>query len=161
MSNEYRDWLADFLAELTDEQRKNYELCMEYSILIPRNAREDYNYEYTVLDLMPSGWRIAFGEDWARDVQEVLDKLSRKERDEIFIMDIKEKHGFLDVDINYYSEELEAVLDKYKELSRRTCIGCGKPATKISWGWICPFCDICSTKINAEMIDINEFFKED
>lgn len=160
MSNEYKDWLADF----TTEQRKNYELCMKYPILIPLNARDDdnYMYDYTSLDQMPNGWRIAFGEDWARDIQEVLNKrLTESERDQVYIMDMKEKHGFLDVDINFYSAEMYAVLEKYKELSKRTCIGCGKPATKISWGWICPWCDICSTKIRAEMIDINEFFKED
>lgn len=160
MSSEYKDWLADFTAE----QRKNYELCMKYPILIPLNARDDDNYMYdcTSLDQMPGGWRIAFGEDWARDVQEILNKkLTESERDQVYIVDMKEKHGFLDVDINFYSVELDRVLDRYKELSKRTCIGCGKPATKISWGWICPWCDICSTYVRAEMIDINEIFKED
>lgn len=160
MSNEYKDWLAD----LTDKQRKNYDLCMKYPILIPLNARDDdnYMYEHTVLDQMPHGWRVAFGEDWARDVQAILDnKLTEEEKDQVFVMDMKEKYGFLDVDINFYSAEMYAVLEKYKKLSRHICIGCGKPATKISWGWICPFCDICSTYVRAEMIDINEFFKED
>lgn len=161
MSNEYKDWIEGFLADLTDVQRKNHGLCMEYPILVPITAHDDYMYETTVLDLMPLGWRIAFGEDWARDVQEVLDKLPREERDEIFILDMKEKHGFLDVDINYYNEELDAVLDKYKELSKRTCIGCGKPATKISWSWVCPWCDDCSKQIHGKMIDIKEWFKED
>lgn len=160
MSNEYKDWLADF----TTEQRKNYELCMKYPILIPLRARDDVNYmyDYTSLDQMPSGWRIAFGEDWARDVQEILNnKLTEEERDEVCILDMKEKYGFLDVDINFYSAEMDAVLEKYKKLSKFTCIGCGKPATKISWTWICPWCDDCSTKVRATMIDINEFFKED
>ena len=159
MSNEYKDWLADF----TVEQRKNYELCMKYPILIPFNARDDINYmyEYTELDKMPSGWRIAFGEDWARDVQEVLNnKLTEEERDEVCILDMKEKYGFLDVDINFYSAEMYALLEKYKKLSKRTCIGCGKPATKISWTWVCPWCDACSTNVRAKMIDINEWFKE-
>ena len=161
MSNEYKDWLDGFLADLTDKQRKNYELCMKYPILIPRNAREGYSYEYTLLDLIPSGWRIAFGEDWARDVQEVLDKLSKEEQDEVCILDIKEKYGYLHVYFNFYNKELNEVLQKYADLSKRTCIGCGKLATKISWTWICPWCDDCSTKVRATMIDINEFFKEE
>lgn len=159
MSTEYKDWISG----LTDEQRKNLDLCMKYPVLIPLNARNDndYMYEYSSLDQMPSGWRIAFGEDWARDVQDVLNKLPKEERDEVYVMDIKEKYGFLDVNFNYYSEELYAVLEKYKKLSRRICVGCGKPATKISWGWICPWCDTCSKMIRAETIDINKFFKED
>ena len=34
-------------------------------------------------------------------------------------------------------------VDKYENLSYHTCINCGKPATKISTGWICPYCDNC------------------
>lgn len=33
------------------------------------------------------------------------------------------------------------IIDKYEKLSERTCCVCGKPATKISKGWICPYCD--------------------
>ena len=159
MSNEYKDWLAD----LTAEQRKNYDLCMKYPILIPLNARDDgdYMYKYTELDRMPSGWRIAFGEDWVREIQEVLNKLPEEERDEVCILDIKEKYGYLHAYFNFYNKELNKVLQKYADLSKRICVACGKPATKISWSWICPWCDDCSMKIRTKMIDIDEFFKED
>ena len=53
------------------------------------------------------------------------------------------------------------ILPKYEELSERTCIKCGKPATKISQFWISPWCDFCSEQINDTCVSIEEWFKED
>lgn len=161
MSNEFKDWYND----LTDEQKQNYKLCIKYPILTPHNrwtgdVRDDYMYEYTELDQMPTGWRIAFGEQWAADVQAVINKMSEEERDKVCIMDIKEKYGLLCQYFNYYTDELDEVINKYTRLSKRTCIHCGAPATKISMGWISPWCDSCAEKIPYKMIDIDEWFKE-
>lgn len=75
------------------------------------------------------------------------------------IADMKEKWGELRVYsyINNYDndgwlmpssndEEIEAIEEKYVELSCKTCCVCGKPATKMSTGWICPYCDNCGDK---------------
>lgn len=35
------------------------------------------------------------------------------------------------------------IIEKYSEISYKTCINCGKSATKISTGWISPYCDNC------------------
>lgn len=45
------------------------------------------------------------------------------------------------------------IISKYEDLSERTCCKCGKPATKITKGWICPYCDDCFEKFHGE-----EFF---
>ena len=76
MSNAFKDWLNDF----SEKQRKNYELCMKYPILVPRNVWtgkevDDYDYEYTMLDHIDDGWRIAFGEEWVKEVQDAINKL--------------------------------------------------------------------------------------
>ena len=42
--------------------------------------------------------------------------------------------------------KISDIINKYTELSYRTCCVCGKPATKISRGWICPYCDDCFDK---------------
>lgn len=162
MSNEYKNWLND----LTDEQKKNYELCMKYPILIPTNrwtgeTWDDYMYESTELDNMPTGWRIAFGEQWAAEVQETINKLPKKAQETIRIMDLKEKYGYLHQYFSHYTDELDQVINKYTLLSERTCIRCGAPATKISCGWISPWCDACAEKIPYKMVDINEWFRED
>lgn len=161
MSNEFKDWYAN----LSEDQKKNYKLCMEYPILIPRRrfwgtASEEYQYEYTELDGMPKGWRAAFGEQWAKEIQGAINELPEDIRDEIFITDLKEKYGQLRQYFSHYTDALDAVIRKYENLSERTCICCGTPATKISWGWIAPYCNKCAKKMPYKMIDINEWFED-
>ena len=40
-------------------------------------------------------------------------------------------------------EHISHWLDKYEELSFKTCIFCGEPATQMTTGWILPVCDSC------------------
>ena len=49
------------------EKEYNKQLCEKYPFLLPRNrwtglVHPDYDYSYTELDAMPTGWRKAFGE---------------------------------------------------------------------------------------------------
>lgn len=53
------------------------------------------------------------------------------------------------------------IISKYEQLSARTCIKCGQPATKISLGWISPWCDNCSNNIHDNLMDINEYFSKE
>ena len=161
MSNAFKDWYNDF----TEKQKQNYELCMKYPILIPHHRLwgtviKDYEYGHTELDGMPDGWRIAFGEDWAREVQAAINKLPEDVRDKVYITDIKEKYGYLHTYFSHYTDALREVIRKYDNLSERTCIRCGKPATKISTGWISPWCDSCSNKIYDNCVDIDEWFNQ-
>ena len=61
------------------------------------------------------------------------------------IVQIKEKFGGL----RWYDSgtpkdsELLDIIQKYNGISHQTCGVCGKPATKISKGWIYPYCDDC------------------
>lgn len=155
MSNAFKDWLNDF----SEKQRKNYELCMKYPILVPRNVWtgkevDDYDYEYTMLDHIEDGWRIAFGEEWAKEVQDEINKLPEDDRDKIYITQLKEKFGQFRQYFSYYTDELAAVVHKYEELSKKICIKCGNPATKIDTRWIVPYCDDCAKHID-DCIDIN------
>ena len=48
MSNEYKDWYEDF----TPNQKRIYDICMEYPFLIPRNRWtgeivEDFDFSYS------------------------------------------------------------------------------------------------------------------
>ena len=62
------------------------------------------------------------------------------------------------------SKEVYEIIKKYENLSRNTCISCGEPATKISDGWISPFCDkhfpkereIYQEKVNGKWKYIND-----
>ena len=155
MSNAFKDWLNDF----SEEQRINYELCMEYPILVPKNVWtgeevKDYDYEYTMLDHIEDGWRIAFGEEWAKEVQNAINKIPDEDRDKVYITQLKEKFGQFRQYFSYYTDELASVVHKYEELSKKICIKCGNPTTKTDTHWIDPYCDDCAKHID-DCIDIN------
>lgn len=128
----------------------NKELCNKYPWLCPYNIFDDnlpknFDYEYTWLDAMPGGWRAAFGEQMCEEIQKVLEKVNYV--DKYRILQIKEKWGYLhwysDIVPQEIDEEYERIIEKYEKLSQSTCIHCGAPATKISTGWISPWCDKC------------------
>jgi hypothetical protein len=59
---------------------------------------------------------------------------------------VKEKFGRLRVYLRRASGELEAILDRYEEMSGDVCENCGKPGTchaSTPHGWIKTLCDEC------------------
>lgn len=147
----------------------NEELRKEYPFLICRNRWTDEiiemdDYDFTELDDMPNGWRIAFGEQMCKELKEIL--VEGKYLDDYRILQIKEKWGIL----HWYSNGIpQLVYDKYiewerkyEELSKRTCIHCGKPATHITTGWVSPYCTECAQEIskhdNIEKINSDNWY---
>lgn len=117
--------------------------------------------EGTKLDLMPDGWRIAFGEQMCEEIQKLLEEADYV--NEYRIIDIKEKWGELrwydrGVPQNYYAK-LQSIIHKYGELSLKTCIDCGKPAKYFSLGWISPYCEECAEENGCEMIPIEQYLR--
>lgn len=143
---------------------KNKKLIERYPFLLPRNRftgeiMEGYDYSYTELDDMPDGWRIAFALEMCEELLSIL-----TEGDcvaDYRIIQIKEKFG----ELRWYAsavprnilDKYNAFICKYEELSRKTCIQCGAKATKVSKGWISPWCDKCATKKHENYIDIIEW----
>jgi len=141
---------------------KNKKLCKRYPFLIPTNRwtgkpcwdkrkRKHMTwytapYSYTELDLMPEGWRKAFGEQMCEEIREELIKVNYLY--DYRITDIKEKYGSL----RWYdcgaTEEIYDIIRKYEKKSEHICLHCGRPATKISLGWISPFCNKCAEKLS-------------
>jgi len=145
----------------------NKELCNKYPWLYPRNRLTDkeiegYDYSWTELDAMPEGWRAAFGEQMCEEIQKVLEKVNYV--DKYRILQIKEKWGYL----HWYSggipveikDEYQAIIKKYEKLSKKTCLKCGVPATKISTGWISPWCDKCAEEIRDHFEPIEVWIKQ-
>lgn len=159
MSSEYREWINDF----SEDQKRNYDLCMKCPFLVPKDAfgeeDEDYDYSYTYLDSIPRGWRVAFGEQWASDVQDAIDKLPEDKREMVYVLQLKEKYGLFRQYFSHYTNELRDVVYKYEDMSEKTCIGCGATATKISTGWISPWCDKCAEKVRDKFVSVDEWFK--
>ena len=98
---------------------------------------------YTELNAMESGWRKAFGIQMCKEIKKELKK--HKFLYKYRIIQIKEKWGYL----HWYDggtpkdSKIYDIIRKYEQISAKTCIVCGKPATKMSTGWICPYCDDC------------------
>lgn len=140
----------------------NKQLIEKYPFLYPRNVWTDepiegYDYSYTELDQFPTGWRIAFGEQMCAELMEALGDNVKDFR----ITQIKEKFGFLHFYTNWTTVKVDKVINKYERLSRETCINCGAPATRVSTGWICPWCDDCASLIDDKTILIEEFYDEE
>ena len=167
MSSECKDHIADLKNADVGSEDYNRWLCHKYPWLIPHNRWtdeevEDFDFSWTEIDAMPDGWRKAFGEQMCEEIQNLLE-----EADYVYkyrILQIKEKFGSL----RWYSggvpdsikKQYDAVIRKYEDLSGKTCFICGKPATKISMGWICPWCDGCAEKHkNEDFIPIDEWFR--
>lgn len=115
---------------------------------------------YTELDAIENGWRKRFGEDICKEIRHsLLNTYFQKEQptkltDKIrcfyngvkllysyTILQIKEKYGSLRWYAYGDTEDTIKIIDKYEDLSAKTCIVCGKDAEYMSTGWICPFCD--------------------
>jgi len=137
---------------------KNKKLCKRYPFLIVHDwSGQPLGYEFTYLDDMPSGWRKAFGKDMCEEIRQVLIKANYLYA--YRVAQVKEKYGGLrwyddGAPSSIYRELIDTIC-KYEMLSYRTCICCGRPATKISKGWISPFCDKCAEKL-SNRIDFRE-----
>ena len=141
----------DFKKDRRKIQKFNKDLVKKYPWLIPGSSEEDpipkdYDYTHTWMDSMPQGWRIAFGDDLLEELDSILRKYNYQ--DSYYILQIKEKYGGL----RWYDscicsegyEDYRKCMDKYEQLSYKTCVICGKPAEYLTKGWIVPICGKCA-----------------
>lgn len=135
-----------------EEKERNKALIEKYPFLQPRSVWNDgipdgYDYSYTLLDGIPEGWRIAFGEMLVDEIAEEL-----KKHDYLYdyrIVEIKEKWGQLRIYDNGVPKGCKVwdIIGKYGVLSENICMKCGKPDVRsITSGWIYPICLDCYLK---------------
>lgn len=100
-----------------------------------------YIPEFTWLDDMPEGWRKNFGIQMCRDIRKEL--IKNHYLFKYTVVQVKEKFGGL----RWYDDgapgRVHDIVEDYASKSYYICINCGKPATKYTTGWICPYCDDC------------------
>lgn len=161
MSNEYKDWINDLKNAPIDSSDHKRWLLMEYPWL-RMEEKEAINYIdipddkiFTFIDCAPKGW-AKLCEDLCAELKVLFDSIGFKDYS---LCQVKEKYGSL----RWYEgsgvpikigDEYSKIVRKYEELSEKTCCVCGAPATKISRGWICPFCDKCAEEFNGTFDDI-------
>ena len=136
----------------------NRELIKRYPWL---QARDEHGnkldtFEYTELDCLDDGWRVAFGDELIEEVDGVYQTITDEQKENFYPLQIKEKFGTLRWYNSIHTEELDEILIKYECRSEKTCIHCGKPAKFISTGWICPWCEECVKDIHGKVVPIEE-----
>ena len=145
---------------LEEIKQKNKELLEKYPWLYPVSEYtgkplENYDYSFTWMDDIPLGWNIAFGKQMVEELGALLEKYNYQ--DEYSICQIKEKFGGLRWYDNGFPtegyEEYKEWLDKYEELSFKTCIDCGKPAKYFTRGWITPICEDCAKEYEYALFE--------
>ena len=97
-------------------------------------------YDFSMFELLPPGWYMAFAQNMMEDLQQVLDKQSEEVRESFQILDVKEKWGRMRVYVAPYIEEVEDVIDKYETIAMHTCCICGTPVRVIK---LYPLCEGC------------------
>ena len=165
--------IRDYLSSTDDELRKEYniELVERYPWVVPpdrydplyvhpQDTNPKYDYSWTMLDDLPDGWRLAFQDELCEEIQQEYEKLTPDQREAFYIVQTKEKFGGMRMYMSFYVDSIEGIIEKYSRKSECLCVVCGKPATYISTGWICPWCDdhIESDRING-YVKIEEWFK--
>ena len=51
------------------------------------------------------------------------------------------------------------ILGKFENISAKTCICCGQPATRITKGWISPYCDDCCPQ-DEPSVPVSEYLSD-
>lgn len=109
---------------------------------------------YTHLDSLPKGWRKIIGIQLCKELKaQIINEFGWKHLFKYKVLQVKEKYGSLRWYDSNTSSAILDIIDKYEDLSYNTCCNCGKPATKLSKGWICPYCDDC-VQLNKQYIDL-------
>ena len=144
---------------MVERVEKNKKLVERYPFLLPRNQTNGevpvgYDFSYTELDMMPNGWRIAFGEQMCEEIREELVKYNCL--GDYRIAQIKEKYGALRwYDYGAPKKVGLEIIPKYTKISACTCVTCGAKATRVTYGWNNPFCDECVP--GGETMTIEEY----
>lgn len=138
----------------------NKELCEKYPFLIPRNVftdeiPDDYDYSWTRVDEIEKGWQKLFLQ-MCEEIREPLIKADYLEK--FRFSQLKEKWGHMCCYNFGAPQEVHDIIHKYERLSAKTCIRCGRPAIKVSTGWIAPYCIYCAGDLSRYMnfVDIDE-----
>lgn len=94
------------------------------------------------------------GEGWFPLIEEAQSIVDQYNKDHpnleypIEFTQIKEKWGYLNLYLNYYTDDLHDKMLEISNKSRSICEMCGKPAKSFSkHGWIYTLCDECKENL--------------
>jgi hypothetical protein len=119
---------------MTGIQLKNKELIERYPFLQPRNIWTDqkpegFNYNYTRLDEIPDGWKVAFGFKLCEELREAL--VEADYLDKFRFSQIKEKYGRLCLYNFGVPEKAHEVIRKYENFPKKPVFFAVRPQRKL------------------------------
>ena len=115
---------------------------------------------YCALQALPEGWVEAFGEMMCKELDQAI-KAANLESD-FYILQAKEKWGFLHLYISHNTDEINDIIRKYERLSSNICICCGKPdVSMLNLSWISPICENCYNEHISDTRPYSEVVDED
>ncbi len=108
------------------------------------NPSEPSDFNSTLLDCMPVGWRKTLGIPLCEELREEILRIDPSLLKKYKVSQVKEKYGTLRWYADSYSVQMDDILTKYEDISQYTCVVCGKINVPIfDDGWISPFCIEC------------------
>lgn len=134
-------------------------MCGEYPFLIPRDpsdghrltddkmfwdaisASDEYNFETTLLDDLPAGWKKAFGESLCLYLKDALEQSGNF--DDYVVYNAGRRLGRLLWVDNCNDDRVRSVIDRYADMSAETCCVCGERADVFSVSERMPYCRSC------------------
>ena len=131
MSNEYKDWERD-----TIEDQK--QVIEKYPFLRARNidGTIDTESKFPMMDLeIPDGWNELF--------YQMCDDIKPLIPNDFYFIQVKEKYNELVCYTNNTTPEVEAIIQKYRYISRYVCTICGCPASYETTGYLASLCEWC------------------
>ena len=158
MSNEYKDWERDKIAE-------EKAIVARYPFLHVRDidGAIDTNEKFPLMPVeIPFGWHRLFFQ-MCEDLREALLKQGERALNDFYFVQCKEKYNRLVCYTNGNEpQEVKDILSKYEHMVSYVCTQCGKPAMYETQGYVASFCDGCwkglARKQKAERIEFSTEF---
>jgi hypothetical protein len=157
MNRKFKRKIRNFFRIFHPKYIKNFLLCLKYPFLKIESQTYPWvnGYYITWLDEIPIGWRKRFGKELCDDIKNYISKHNIKN---YHIRQMKEKWNCLEIYDNSDNEFYNEIHQKYQDLSEKTCVYCGKPATWVTTnGWYESVCDDCK---KTQFIDKSTCFKK-
>ncbi|MCR5735764.1 MAG: hypothetical protein K6G22_14245 [Lachnospiraceae bacterium] len=161
-NTEVRELQRDLLSlDLKDEDARidlNKRLIKRYPFLEIKGwiSSEPSDFKSTFLDCMPVGWRKSLGIPLCEELRKEILRIDSSLLNTYRVYQVKEKFGTLRWYADSYSDQMKDIRTKYEDISRYTCIVCGKINVPIfNDGYISPFCIECYKSHRGRMWGTN------
>ena len=148
MSNEYKDWERDKIAE-------ENEIVARYPFLRVRDidGTIDTNAKFPLMGIeIPCGWHKLFFQ-MCEDIRIAIEKEGCRALNDFYFVQCKEKYNRLICYTNgAESQEVKDILAKYEQMAYYVCTQCGRPAMYETQGYIASFCEDCYIGLAGKQI---------